>query len=69
VATKRFLHMRLTPEDCNLLDLLVERVNEDEELKAKKRPHAGRPPSHFSQSDVVRIAVAEALLRRCEERV
>jgi len=69
MATKRFLHMRLTQEDCALLDALVDRVNHDDGLREKLRPHVGRPRNRQNRSDVVRLAIAEALLRRCEGRV
>ncbi|MCY4285395.1 MAG: hypothetical protein OXC65_08605, partial [Thiotrichales bacterium] len=68
MATERFLHMRLSREDCATLDALVDRVNRDDGLKGKRQPHFGKPRDHHSQSDVVRLAIAEALLRRCEER-
>ena len=67
MATERFLHMRLSPEDCANLDALVDRVNRGGELKDDRRPHVGKPRQQYSQSDVVRQAIAEALLRRCEE--
>jgi len=44
-------------------------VNRDDELKDKRHSHIEKPRDHRSQSDVVRLAIAEALLRRCEERV
>jgi len=69
MATERFLHMRLSREDCANLDALLDRVNRDEGLNDKRLPHVGRPRHHHSQSDVVRLAIAEALLRRCEEHV
>jgi len=61
--------MRLSREDCATLDALVDRVNRDDGLKGKRQPHIGKPRDHHSQSDVVRLAIAEALLRRCEERI
>ena len=70
MATERFLHMRLTREDCATLDALVDRVNRDDAPEGKRherQPHIGKPRDHHSQSDVVRLAIAEALLRRCEE--
>jgi len=67
MATKRFLHMRLSPEDCANLDALVDRVNRGEALKDYRQPHVEKPRPQYSQSDVVRQAIAEALLRRCEE--
>ncbi|MCY4350444.1 MAG: hypothetical protein OXC25_11420 [Thiotrichales bacterium] len=69
MATERFLHMRLSREDCANLDALVERMNRDEKPANGRPPHVGRPRQHHSQSDVVRLAIAEALLRRFEERV
>jgi len=69
MATERFLHMRLTREDCELLDALVERVNQSNGIQGKRRPHVGKPRDRHSRSDVVRLAIAEALLKRCEERV
>ena len=66
MATERFLHMRLTREDCATLDELVARVNRDDELRGNRQPHVGRLRGQHSQSDVVRLAIAEALLRRCE---
>ncbi|MCY4283791.1 MAG: hypothetical protein OXC65_00435 [Thiotrichales bacterium] len=67
MATARFLHMRLSQDDCDLLDALVVRVN-DNDAEDDKDPYPG-PPRYRTQSDVVRLAIAEALLRRCEERV
>ncbi len=67
MATARFLHMRLSQEDCALLDALVVRVN-DNDPESNKHPHPG-PPRYRTRSDVVRLAIAEALLRRCEGRV
>ncbi len=64
MATERFLHMRLTREDCATLDALVAQVNRDEELRGRKFPHVGKPLGSYSQSDVVRLAIAEALSRR-----
>ena len=69
MATERFLHMRLSREDCANLDALVERVNRDEKSANGRQPHIEKPRDYQSQSDVVRLAIAEALLRRCEERV
>ncbi|MCY4222075.1 MAG: hypothetical protein OXC25_13650, partial [Thiotrichales bacterium] len=68
MATERFLHMRLSREDCATLDTLVAQVNSDEGLRGRRFPHVGKPLGHYSQSDVVRLAIAEALLRRCEEQ-
>ena len=68
MATERFLHMRLTREDCALLDALVVRVNHDDVPEGNGHTHDGRQRGR-TQSDVVRLAIAEALLRRCEERV
>ncbi len=67
MATERFLHMRLTREDSALLDALVVRVNDDDP-DGRKHAHRGQP-RHRTRSDVVRLAIAEALLRRCEGRV
>ena len=67
MATERFLHMRLSREDCATLDALVDRVNRDDALRGNRQPHVGKPHDHHNQSDVVRLAIAEALLRRCEE--
>ncbi|MCY4284909.1 MAG: hypothetical protein OXC65_06130 [Thiotrichales bacterium] len=69
MATERFLHMRLSREDCAALDALVERVNRGEALGTTRDPHVGKPRYRRSQSDVVRLAIAEALLRRFEEHV
>ncbi len=69
MATERFLHMRLTREDCALLDALVDRVNRDDAPRGARYRHVGKPRDHHTRSDVVRLAIAEALLRRCEERV
>jgi len=69
MATERFLHMRLTQEDCALLDALVDRVNRDDPTRGARHRHVGKPRDHHTRSDVVRLAIAEALLRRCEERV
>jgi len=67
MATKRFLHMRLSRQDCANLDALVERVNlEEGEGGSRLSRMTARAQT---QSDVVRLAIAEALLRRCEERV
>jgi len=68
MATERFLHMRLTREDCATLDALIDRVNRDDGLNGSRLPHVGKPRHHHSRSDVVRLAIAEALLRRCEEQ-
>ena len=68
MATERFLHMRLTREDCATLDALVDRVNREAGLRGKKPPRIGKFRDYQSQSDVVRLAIAEALLRRCEEQ-
>ncbi len=67
MATERFLHMRLSREDCANLDALVDRVNR--EAPGKERLECWVTPRIQTQSDVVRLAIAEALLRRCEERV
>jgi len=65
MATERFLHMRLTREDCATLDALVAKVNRDDGLRRGRRfPHVGKPLGNYSQSDVVRLAIAEALSRR-----
>ena len=68
MATERYLHMRLSREDCENLDALVDRVNRDEALGGKGPSCIVRSPRHHCQSDVVRLAIAEALLRRCEEQ-
>ncbi|MCY4220299.1 MAG: hypothetical protein OXC65_08495 [Thiotrichales bacterium] len=73
MATERFLHMRLSREDCATLDALVDRVNREAGLRGKKLPRVGKSrdyhsQDYHSQSDVVRLAIAEALLRRCEEQ-
>ena len=69
MATERFLHMRLSREDCANLDELVGRVNRDEALGATGLSCIVKSPRrHHCQSDVVRLAIAEALLRRCEEQ-
>ena len=67
MATERFLHMRLSREDCANLDALVARMNSDEGLRGRRLPHVGKPLGHYSQSDVVRLAIAEALLKLCKE--
>jgi len=67
MATERFLHMRLSREDCATLDALMDRVNREEPEKGRFE-YRMTPPTR-TQSDVVRLAIAEALLRRCEERV
>ena len=67
MPTERFLHMRLSREDCANLDALVARVNRDENSANGRQPHIEKPRDYHSQSDVVRLAIAEALLRRCEE--
>ena len=69
MATERFLHMRLSRQDCANLDALIDRVNRDDELRDKRQTHIEKPRDYHSQSDVVRLAIAEALLRRCEERI
>ena len=66
MATKRYLHMRLSHQDCANLDALVDRVNRDDAPRGNRQPHVGKPLGHYSQSDVVRLAIAEALIRRCE---
>ncbi len=66
MATERFLHMRLSREDCANLDALVERMSWDGAEKEQPERRAMQRPR--TQSDVVRLAIAEALLRRCEER-
>ncbi len=67
MATERFLHMRLTREDCANLDALVERVNREEPEKG--RLECRMTPPTRTMSDVVRIAIAEALLKRGGERM
>jgi len=67
MATERFLHMRLSREDCANLDALVARVSGEHPEKSQLECRMTPPPR--TQSDVVRLAIAEALLRRCEERV
>jgi len=64
MATEKFLHMRLTPEDSALLDALVMRMNFDttEGSRHGQGAHRRQP----TKSDAVRRAIAEALLRRCE---
>ena len=56
--TERFLHMRLTGEDCARLDTLTRVMNE------AVAPGGRR----FTQSDVVRMAVQETLERRKRPR-
>jgi len=68
MAIGRFLHMRLSDEDSENLDALVDRMNRDEGMKGKRPPHVGKPRDHYSRSDVVRLAIEEALLRRREEQ-
>ena len=58
--------MRLTREDCATLDALVAKVNRDDGLRGRRFPHVGKPLGSYSQSDVVRLAIAEALSRRRE---
>ncbi|MCY4220660.1 MAG: hypothetical protein OXC25_09940 [Thiotrichales bacterium] len=67
MPTERFLHMRLSREDCANLDALVDRVSREQPEKGRLE-YRVTPPTR-TQSDVVRLAIAEALLRRCEERV
>jgi len=67
MATERFLHMRLSRQDCANLDALVDRVNR-EEGEGGARLNRMTPRAQ-TQSDVVRLAIAEALLRRFEGRV
>jgi len=64
MATEKFLHMRLTPEDSALLDALVVRMNFD--TTEGNRHGQGAHPRQPTKSDAVRRAIAEALLRRCE---
>jgi len=68
MATERYLHMRLSREDCANLDALMDRVNQEEPAK-KGWPEYRMATRTQTQSDVVRLAIAEALLKRCEERV
>ena len=67
MATKRFLHMRLSRQDCANLDALVARVNREEGEGGTSLNRM--TPRAQTQSDVVRLAIAEALLRRFEGRV
>ena len=67
MPTERFLHMRLSREDCANLDALVARVNRDNTPRGNRQLPVGKPRDQHSQSDVVRLAIAEALLRRCGE--
>jgi len=67
MTTERFLHMRLSREDCANLDALVDRVSR--EAPEKGQMDCRMTPLARTQSDVVRLAIAEALLRRVEERV
>jgi len=69
MATERFLHMRLSREDCANLDALVDRVNQEEPAKRGRLECRVMVSPSRTQSDVVRLAIAEALLRRVEERV
>ena len=69
MATERFLHMRLTREDCAALDALVDRVNREESPPLKGRLECRMTPPPRTQSDVVRMAIAEALLKRIGERM
>ncbi len=69
MATGRFLHMRLSAEDSMNIDALVDRMNQDQALQEMRQPHVGKPRGYFSRSDVVRLAIEEALSRRREERV
>jgi len=67
MATERFLHMRLSRQDCANLDALVDRVNREEgEGGTSLNRMTARTQT---RSDVVRLAIAEALLRRFEGRV
>ncbi len=62
MATERFLHMRLTREDCDKLDALVDRVVRDMEGDRKfLREGCLR---RYTRSDVVKMAIEEALLKR-----
>ena len=65
MATERFLHMRLSREDCANLDALMDRVNRECGPRDRLPYRWTQPPQ--TRSDVVRLAIAEALLRRCEE--
>ena len=69
MAKGGFLHMRLSPEDREMLEALVDRMNRDQALKEQRRPHVGKPRNYHSRSDAVRLAIAEALSRRREERI
>ena len=66
MATERFLHMRLSRQDCANLDALVDRVNREEGWEGGSLSRV--TPRAQTQSDVVRLAIAEALLRRFEGR-
>jgi len=67
MATERFLHMRLSRQDCANLDALVDRVNREEGEGGASLNRM--TPRAQTRSDVVRLAIAEALLRRFEGRV
>jgi len=60
MATERFLHMRLTREDCATLDALVAKVNRD---RSRGEGDLGFLAPR-TQSDIVRLAIVEALKRR-----
>jgi len=64
MRTERFLHMQLSREDCANLDALVERMN-SEPPPPKGRLECRITPPPRTQSDVVRLAIEEALSRRC----
>ena len=66
MATERFLHMRLSRQDCANLDALVDRVNREEGWEGGSLSRV--TPRAQTQNDVVRLAIAEALLRRFEGR-
>ncbi len=67
MATQRFLHMRMTQEDCAILDALIEEVRGD--MKGAKRLLYGGSLRRYTRSDVVKMAISEALIRRREERL
>ena len=65
MATERFLHMRLSRQDCENLDALVDRVNRE---RSRGKGGLGSLAPR-TQSDIVRLAIAEALLRRRVGRI
>jgi len=67
MATEKFLHMRMTREDCDNLDALLNEVQRD--MHGDRKFLHGGCLRRYTRSDVVKMAIAEALLKRQEENL